>query len=50
MRELSEFRRISWFKLMLAQSSVLQSHNHMTQDQICQLGQAPVIHGHASDM
>ena len=48
--ELLEFRRISWFKLTLAQSSVLQSHNHMIQNQICPLGLVPVIYGHASDL
>ena len=49
-KELLEFRRIGWFKLTLAQSSVLQSHNHKTQDWICPLGLAPVIYGHASDL
>ena len=50
MKELSEYRRINQFKLTLAQSSILQSCNHKTQDWICLLGLAPVIYGHTSDL
>ena len=48
-KELSEFRRFGQFKLTLAQSSVLQSHNHKTREWICPLGLVPVTYGHAND-